>query len=119
MKHSNSFKARVRVIEEGRGVGEITLTFTNSSARSFKLSRSDRAKIMIASFYLERRKRNPDAQPGSNLSPRAIELAELVARAERIDPPGRLWGMVRCVVRAAKDESDTTPDVPGLQGADA
>jgi hypothetical protein len=108
MRHSNSLKRRVCELEEGRGAGEITLTFADGSKRSFNLSRSDRCKVMVASFYLTRRSRNPDAHPGSDLSPRAIELAELVARAERIDPPGRLWGTVAGVVRKAEHESEET-----------
>lgn len=108
MRHSNSLQRRLCELEEGRGVGEITLTFADGSQRSFNLSRSDRAKVMIASFYLTRRSRNPDAQPGASLSPRAIELAELVARATRIDPPGRLWGMGTGVVGKAEHESEGT-----------
>jgi hypothetical protein len=113
-----NLKARLRGLERGRGVGEITLTFADRSTRSFNLSRSDRCKVMVASFYLTRRSRNAHAQPGSNLSPRAIELAELVARAVRVDPPGRLWGMVAGTVRAVKDESDAPPDVPDVQVAE-
>ena len=128
MKHSISLKHRLRVIEEGQGAGCLTLTFDDGSKRAFNFSRSDRLKILLAAFQIARQSRNPAAK--SSASPRAVEIARLIARAEQITPTSRYWAMIAGGVRksekesqeiaegAAEENSDATPDVPDVQVAE-
>jgi hypothetical protein len=106
VKHSDAFKHRLRVIEEGKGTGCFTLTFGDGSKRSFNLTRNGRLKLLLACFEIVRKEANPSAQ--STASPRALELAKLFAEADHITPDSRLWATIRGLRETRKEKENAT-----------
>jgi hypothetical protein len=106
MRRSSSLKARVRQVEEARGAGHVSLTFSDNSKRSFCLQRNNCLEILLASFDLARASRDPNARPSS--TPGAIELARLIGKADQVTPHSQLWDTVAAIVREAEEEERCT-----------
>jgi hypothetical protein len=105
-----SFRRRIRDIEEDRGAGGVNLTFSDGSKQSFSLNRNDRLKALLACFDIARAARNPEAQPDS--SPRAREIARAIATAERVTPPSRLWQTIAGTIKHAEEEKGDNMERP-------
>ena len=100
MRRSNL--ARVRRIEEGRGAQCLRVELPDGSMRSFNLTRSDRATLLVSCFNMELHRRNPETP--LTASARAQEIIGLIRAAVRITPPSRLWRTIG--FQGGKNESE-------------
>jgi hypothetical protein len=97
-----SFRRRIRDIEEDRGTGGVNLTFSDGSKQSFSLTRKDRLKVLVACFDIAHAARNPEAK--SDSSPRALEIARAIATAEAVTPPSRFWQTIAGTIQHAEED---------------
>jgi hypothetical protein len=104
MSPFESFRRRIRDIEEDRGAGGVNLTFSDGSKQSFSLNRNDRLKVLLACFDIARAARNPEAK--SDSSPRAREIATLIATAQRVTPESRLWSTIAGTIQNAERNAE-------------
>jgi len=102
MRRASSLKRRVKEIEGARGAGAVSLTFGDGSTLGFNFSRKDRLKLLLASFDIARRARNPDAEPST--SPRAVAIARQIADAKQVTPHSRLWDTIKGTILNAERE---------------
>jgi hypothetical protein len=100
---SKSLKRRVRQIEEAKGAGAITIFGDDGQTRGFNLTTQERLHVLLASFHLAYKARNPDAE--CDLTPAALQIAKLIGHATRVEPHSRLWNTVAGIVQGAEEDA--------------
>jgi hypothetical protein len=106
MKRSSSLKRRVREIETASGTGALNIRNPDGVERGFSLSQKDRLKILIAGLDIAHEARNPESKSDSSSSPRAREIAQLIAEAEQVTPYSRLAATIAGTIQNAERDAE-------------
>jgi hypothetical protein len=99
-----SRQRRLEAQEEAKGAGAVNVEKSDGSTEGFHLTQKQRLKVLIASLDIANAAGNPEAK--SESSPRAIQIAHLIAEAEQVTPPSRLWDTIAGTIQNAERNAE-------------